>query len=391
MSLFAQYVLAAILFILGLAAIGGATFGRQRTARIVLAVAGIALWAVTLFLYSNALSRQAEETSAVVTIAEVPTSTPLPSVQTPTSVTATKTPTAVVKTPTATPTPPAEIPGRIAFHSDRSGNFDIWVMNANGTGLQQLTDSPERDIEPDWSPDGEQIVFSSGRDDPRHTQLYIMNADGSNQHRLMDFIEADQVGARWSPDGQWIVFYSNMPTDGMPWLQIYKVRSDGSELVKLSDTPSNDFMPDWSPDGSRLVFVSERDGNRELYVMDADGSNQIRLTNNIADDMRPRWSPDGKTILFESNRDGLVNLYVMDAPPPEVSGPIDQDVQLLTFPGVNDVAPAWAVNGEKILFSSDRDSTGPPNWEIYIMNADGSHVLRLTNHPEADRFAAWTP
>ncbi|MCB0043756.1 MAG: PD40 domain-containing protein, partial [Caldilinea sp.] len=176
---------------------------------------------------------------------------------------------------------------RIVFHSDRDGDLEIYSMNADGSDLQQLTDSPGRDFEPDWSPDGSTIVFSSDRDDPTNAQLYLMDADGSNQRPLMPFTPADYLGARWSPDGEWILFHSNLEVDGVPWFNIYKVRKDGSELTDLTGSVDNSFRPDWSPDGQRIVFTSERDGNREIYVMNADGSNPVRLTGNIGDDNQP--------------------------------------------------------------------------------------------------------
>lgn len=96
-----------------------------------------------------------------------------------------------------------DFPGRIAFHSDRDGDLDIYSMNADGTDVQRLTDTPGRDFEPAWSLDGSTIVFSSDRDDPTNAQLYLMDADGSNQRPLMPFSPADYVGAlvaRWGVD-----------------------------------------------------------------------------------------------------------------------------------------------------------------------------------------------
>lgn len=380
-----QYILAAILFVLGLAAIGGATFGRQRNQRLALAVLGIVLWAATLLLYSRAASTPVAEPTATPTptAVQAPTATPTP--LPPPS----PTPEPTAPLAVAPPVAAADIPGRIAFHSDRTGDLEIWVMNANGTEPQQLTNTPGRDIEPDWSPDGQTIVFSSNRDAEDDSQLYLMEADGGNQRRLMEFIAADQVGGRWSPDGEWIAFFTNF--DGA--LDIYKVRPDGSELTRLTADASNNFMPDWSPDGQRIVFVSERDRNREIYVMNADGSNPVRLTDNFADDQRPRWSPDGASILFQSDRDGQNSFYVVDAPGVDVAGPIDQDSRLLTFPAVLDESPNWALDGAAIVFTSNRDSEdlSLPNWEIYLLSADGTEVTRLTDNPALDRFPAWTP
>lgn len=400
-----QYVLAAVLLVLGLAVVGGALFGRKRKQRLILVAASAILWGSALLLYGCTSTEPPTETPPTP-VAVLETVTVMPETATATLVPATAAATLV---PTAPPSPllPSPTPkltttvelvqapptaGRIAFHSARSGELDIYVMNADGTDLQRLTESPGRDFEPDWSPDGKTIVFSSDRDDPENAQLYVMNSDGSDPKALMPFSDADFIAPRWSPDGEWVLFHSNQAVDGEARFEIYKVRKDGTELTNLSNTPGNNFRGDWSPDGQRIIFVSERDSNRELYVMNADGSNQVRLTDNQADDNRPRWSPDGSKILFEGNRDGdNTALYLMDAPSLVVAGPQEDKIRLLTFPGFNSQAGAWAVDGEKIVLSADRDSDSIQNWDVYIMDADATNIYRLTTDPELDRFPAWTP
>ena len=381
------YLLAAVLFVLGLAATGGAIFGRRRSPRIVLGLTGLVLWSVALAGCNQAATTATTQPSPLATASPVVAqteTTPLPSPTAPPS-------------PVDTPDQPADLPpvpgfpGRIAFHSDRDGALDIYSMNADGSDVQRLTDSTGRDFEPDWSPDGSTIVFSSDRDDPTNAQLYLMDADGGNQRPLMPFSPADYLGARWSPDGEWILFHSNLEIDGIPWFNIYKVRKDGSELTNLTGSVDNSFRPDWSPDGQRIVFMSERDGNRELYVMNADGSNPVRLTENSGDDNQPRWSPDGSTILFESNRDGANTvLYLMDAPGADVSGPQEEAIRMLSFPGFNSQSASWADGGKMIVYSSDRDSDRNQNWDVYIMPADASAIYRLTAGETLDRFPVWT-
>ncbi len=390
MNPFVYYAIAAILFVLGLAAIGGATFGKQRNRRIVLAVAGIALWAATLVIYSQAatLAPAASEPATQVT----PTAAPDAPLATPDAPPATPQATTVLTT-TAPAVPFPAIGGRVVFHSDRDGEIDIYAMNADGSDVQRLTDAPGRDFEPDWSPDGAAIVFSTDRDDPDNAQLYLMNADGSNQRRVPSSLTDDQVGARWSPDGEWVLFHSNPLVDEMPRFDIYKIRPDGSDLTNLTDSPGNNFMGDWSPDGERIVFVSQRDGNRELYVMNADGSNQTRLTDGGWENSLPRWSPNGQQIAFESNRSGSTyGVFVIDAPNGQSAGTsLESSVRMLTFPGFNHSTPDW-VDDEWLYISSDRDSTNLVNWEIYLLQADGSEILRVTeNVGLMDRFPSWTP
>jgi TolB protein len=381
---FVYYALAAVFFVLGLAAIGGATFGKQRNRRIVLAMAGVALWAATLALYSQAASVAPAEPEPSPT----PLAEPTMPLETPTSE---PQPTVVATATVETVEFPA-IGGRVVFHSDRDGEIDIYVMDADGSNVQRLTDAPGRDFEPHWSPDGATIVFSSERDDPENAQLYLMNADGSDQRRLPSPLTVDQIGARWSPDGQWILFHSNPLVDGLPRFDIFKIRPDGSDLTQLTDVPGNSFMPDWSPDGERIVFASQRDGNRELYVMNADGSNQVRLTGGGWENSLPRWSPDGQHIVFESNRSGSsYGLFLIDAPDgPTTDGAQESTARMLTFPGFNHSSPGWA-GSDWLFISSDRDSTNLVNWEIYLVKADGSELLRVTDNPALDRFPNWTP
>ena len=160
----------------------------------------------------------------------------------------------------------------------------------------------------------------------------------------------------WSPDGRRIAFDSDR--DGN-W-EIYVMNADGSGVTRLTDNDAADGFPAWSPDGRRITFDSDRDGNWEIYVMNADGSGVARLTDNGAADGFPAWSPDGRRIAFESNRDGNVEIYLMN---PDGSG-----VVRLTYNGAADFSPAWSPDGRRIAFYSNRDDG---NWDIYVMNAAG--------------------
>ena len=270
--------------------------------------------------------------------------------------------------------------GRIVFHSDRDGDDEIYTMNADGSGVRQLTRNSDDDGLPDWSPDGRRIVFDSDRDGD--AEIYVMNADGSGVRQLTDNSSSDWW-PNWSPDGRRIVFVSHRDGD---W-EIYVMNADGSRVRQLTDNSSGDSSASWSPDGRRIVFYSNRDGDWEIYVMNADGSRVRQLTDNSSPDWGPSWSPDGRRIAFNSSRDGGDEIYVMNA---DGSG-----VRQLTHNNDGDYRPHWSPDGRRIVFHSNRDDPDPDDdtriWNIYRMNSDGSGQTRLTDDEAFTCCPKWSP
>ena len=142
---------------------------------------------------------------------------------------------------------------------------------------------------------------------------------------------------------------------------------------------------------AQIAFVSQRDGNAEIYVMDADGDNQRRLTNNRDSDYAPSWSPDGKRIAFVSNRDGHVDVHGWRTPEIYLMDADGGNPQNLTNNPGRDTSPSWSPDGKRIVFQSDRDNDRDHNIEIYVMDADGSNPQRLTNNPTEDEYPSWSP
>jgi Tol biopolymer transport system component len=259
---------------------------------------------------------------------------------------------------------------KIAFVSYRNGHSDIYIMNADGSDQTRLTDNPARDVEPSWSPDSRKIVFASDRDG--NFEIYTMNADGSSQTRLTDNSVKDGTPF-WSPDGTRIAFLSFI--DGN--MDIYTLNTDGTDQTRLTDHPAPDLQPSWSPDGHKIAFISARDRNSEIYVMNADGSDQTRLTDNPTMDLYPAWSPDSKKISFNSNRsgDGNLKIYTMNAD--------GSNQSRLTNEPFYEMFSTWSPDGAKIAFCTDRDF----DMEVYVMDADGSGPINLTkNAPKNAAF-----
>jgi Tol biopolymer transport system component len=272
-----------------------------------------------------------------------------------------------------------EASGKIVFQSDRAvlNEYDIFVINADGTGEAQLTDAPGNDTTPEWSPDGKQIVFTSQRDDGVQ-QIYVMDADGGNQTRINPST-FDNTQPSWSPDGSKIAFVSRR--DGNT--DIYVMNADGSDEVRLTDGPGMDDKPKWSPDGTTIAYVStERDdlyfGN--IWTMRADGSEQTQITttatpSQLGYDSDPAWSPDGEHIMFSTTREGPYAIYVMAADGSDQKRIIEDS----TTPGYSPDG-AWVVHQGYDVITPD----------IYIARVDGSDRKQLTTYEWHDENPDWT-
>jgi len=199
-------------------------------------------------------------------------------------------------------------------------NIEIFVMNTDGSGQINISQHSGWDSYPSWSPDGEHIVFQTNRDDdggiillgilPSNLgqEIYIVEANGDNPTNLSNSPE-DDVYPSWSPDGSKIAFGSYRNGN---W-EIYTMNPDGTGQAQLTNHPETDSFPSWSPDGNWIAFHSARDGNSEIYKMTKDGLSQTRLTTSLEWDWGPSWSLDGAKIAFQSFRDGNSEIYVMNA------------------------------------------------------------------------------
>src|SRR3989344_3868053 len=264
---------------------------------------------------------------------------------------------------------------RIAFESDRDGDFEIYVMDPDGTNVVNLTNNAIHDRWPTWSPDGTRIAFISGLG---NSDVYIMDANGKNQERVTTN-SGDGKPPQWSPDGKKFAFVSyRSPGTGS---DIHIIDMESKNVLRLTDDAALDIEPRWSPDGSRIAFVSERDGKAEIYTMDSAGKNIARLTNNADLDFSPRWSPDGTKITFESFRDGIHALYAMDA------NGMNQVRLALTR---TDTDHQWSPDGKKIVFNSIWFQGAVPIPKIHAIDANGSNLTRLSEDEYAESQPVWS-
>jgi TolB protein len=255
------------------------------------------------------------------------------------------------------------------------GAMDIFLINADGTDVRQLTTNMGDDFAVTWAPDGSQMAFTSTRDVV--SQLYVMNADGSDIVPLT----ADQLShsqPAWSPDGTRIAYVTQQIGQGDIWV----MDADGTNRVQLTWDEFNDGWPVWSPDGAQIAFVRGTD-NQEIYVMDADGANGLQLTDSPGLDNNPQWSPDGAQIVFASEREDRSQVYIMNA---------DGTDQRNISNNVAFEAPSsWSPDGSFIAFISNRNSANASQTDVYVMSPDGTNVRQLTNDARPEQDASWRP
>lgn len=274
--------------------------------------------------------------------------------------------------------------GKIAFASNRTGAFEIWNMNTDGTGKTQLTFFDDEARQPAYSPNGTRILFWS-----RHeggADIFIMNADGSGVINLTNS-GAQETDPEWCSDG---TYYAYVRSTGTQLEDVWVANLAGTVRYNLTkSSTSNDRNPTWSPDCSTIAFTSDRDGlpNEEIYavsVADVTTPSPTNLTNNTEGnqrDGRPDYSPDGSQIVFDSNRNGFsADIWVMDADGANQSVIYQNDSE-------TDYDPKWSPDGSRIAYVKN----GGAQKDIYIMNADGTNQLRLTTDGAEDESPDFSP
>ena len=309
-------------------------------------------------------------------------------------------PTVVTSAPTSTP--PVLHPlsgsggGVIAFVSERDGSGEVFVMNADGSDPRQLTHTTQSlNIDhPDWSPDGEQIVYQARRGGAR-TSLLIMQVEdalrgvsGVKPRQLNTKLDSQRPA--WSPDGAPIAFdaWSGRNTS----ICVVSPSGDDPQCWTETGVDADVFDPSWSPDGSGIVCAVHSHPRGEdlgwrLYILDVAGAeldpggeNLSRLVQVVdSEEDTPAWSPDGTQIAFSGVRDGQWDLFVTDAE--------GSELEQLTDTECDELHPSWSPDGRMLVFQANPHG----QWDLYLINVDGRGMTRLTTDESNDCNPSWRP
>ena len=276
--------------------------------------------------------------------------------------------------------------GKIAFSSSHTGNIEIFAVNADGTNLTRLTNDGgagphpawSADQNPEWSPDGTRIAFDSSRSGD--FRLWVMDADGGNMKQLTaDHPTETQQAPAWSPDGMKIAFEGASAGRTDVWI----MNADGSNPVKLTGAiPSGAHNPAWSADGRRIAF--EGGPGPDVWVINVDGSNPVDLTANVGISIsEPAWSPLGPEIAVAWVEDvsttGIANLWVMNVDSREMRRVTD-----VAMPRTGFGYPAWSPDGSQL-------ASNGMGGNVYVMGIDGTDARRVTNTGEVVGAPDWQP
>jgi TolB protein len=265
----------------------------------------------------------------------------------------------------------------IAFVSSRSGNTEIFVMDAPGTNQRAATKNRSINAFPSWSPDANSIVYMSYAFRRSPHLFRIVRGGSERAGRLLQTLDPTRAVYRgvYAPDGRRLAVVISV--DGAA--EIFTVEADGRNLTRLTNHKAIDVGPSWSPDGSRIAFVSDRSGAPQIYTMNADGSGQRRLSFEGSYNTSPAWSPDGRWIAYESRVGGQFDIWRLEvdtgAAAPMVTNPR------------SDESPSWAPDSRMIAFQSSRRGKK----DVYVVGLDGQNARRITEGAGENTQPCWGP
>jgi TolB protein len=260
--------------------------------------------------------------------------------------------------------------------ADRSGTLRLGV-------LVRLTHDGLDKERPSWAPGGRRLLFARHESAGSQIWQYVLDvAEPRAPARRLTDRKAPEYNGAFSPDGTRVLFAAVSISGTQGNLDIAAVSADGTGLKTIVEDRgqlAHQDWPSWSPDGRRFAFSSTHDGNQEIYTAAVDGSDLVRLTQSPGLDAHPSWSPDGQTIAFATDRWGGLELAAVR---PDGTG----IARLTRSRGLDDY-PAYSPDGKRLAFVSNRDG----QFEVYVSARDGSSPVNLSRHPLRDTFPTWTP
>ena len=254
--------------------------------------------------------------------------------------------------------------------------WNIWMIDADGSEPRALTrEQAAFPRLPVLAPDRRSVAYSL--ESPAALELRVIDTGGEGDRLVIGDLVPD-ARATWSPDGTRMAVVTDR--DGPADITIVELAT--GEVTNLTNSPEDEGDPAWSPDGESIAYWSRKDGNQDIYVIPVDGGEPRRLTSDPGDDADPSWKPDGSAIAYSSQREGDWEIFVM--------GPDGGDQVQLTDDPADDQDPAWSSDGTQIAFETKRDTPEAGDQaEIYVMAADGSGQRNVTNRPGLDIHPAW--
>ena len=288
------------------------------------------------------------------------------------------------QTPVPLPMPSGTGGGVISFVTDRNGGrMDLYIINADGSELTQITYSRGDGIAPSWSPDGSKLAYLESKNNRLNLytlDLMVALADPETDHSVLLLADSvDSSPPSWSPDGSAIVFSASQGEN----LDLYKINLDGSELTPLTQTNYNEKHPAISPDGSKLVFSSNQAGTYDLFLVEilnlADFQIQdpIQITSGLKDELFPAWSPNSEQILYTTTENGNKDLVI-------ISWDGSNTYQLTDSPA-DEWKGSWSPDGKQIIYSFFNFDIALN--DLYIINLENNSSTPIT----ADNFDNWWP
>jgi hypothetical protein len=289
--------------------------------------------------------------------------------------------------PTVSPSPAIELDSKlIVYSSHRSGKLNIFVTHVDGVSQrQQLTTNAElNQTGPEWSPDGSRIAFYAYRETGGNADIYVMNADGTGINNLTNTPDADDRYVSWSPDGAKLVFHSNRNSQDSTIYRLYIYDFEDESLTPVTEEGISELGADWSPDGRRIAFHSYVDGGWRIVTSDLDGGNRRQISpSDLGDAFFPTWSPNGDQLAFHVRETGAgerdaYQVYIVNL---DGTG-----LRPLLPVSINDRFPSWSPDGEAIVFQREQDGIEGIYWYLFA-----EEIARPVGNALGDFLPDWHP